>query len=162
MNSAGCRFLQRYVVYAYVILALTISSALFNAFESWRNLHAIQKLASSECTVMRVTAHTGGADDSLTLRSERVKSSQLMPGDLIEVLPGMIFPCDCVLLTGQAVINEVRRSKRHCHEHFAVPRWLRGPQARMRQFEIPSENGSKQTHRLTVIPIQRLARPQDK
>ena len=62
---------------------------------------------------MRITARADGAGEPSTLRSERVKSSQLMPGDLIEVVPGMIFPCDCVLLTGQAVINEVRGLVRH-------------------------------------------------
>lgn len=120
-----CRFIQTYVVYAYVILALTISSALFNAFESWRNLHAIQKLASSECTVTRVTAQNNSPGSSPQMLSERIKSSQLMPGDLIEVLPGMIFPCDCILLTGQAVINEVRQvsvSGQRALAHFRITR----------------------------------------
>jgi cation transport ATPase len=58
----------------------------------------------------RVTAQNNSPGNSPQMLSEGIKSSQLMPGDLIEVLPGMIFPCDCILLTGQAVINEVRQN----------------------------------------------------
>ena len=40
----------------------------------------------------------------MTIRT--VDSSELLPGDVIEVPSGKILPCDLILLTGSAIVNE--------------------------------------------------------
>lgn len=36
----------------------------------------------------------------------QVQSDQLVPGDVIKVPEGLVLPCDLVLLTGSAIVNE--------------------------------------------------------
>ena len=35
-----------------------------------------------------------------------IDSSELLPGDVVEVQQGKALPCDLILLTGSAIINE--------------------------------------------------------
>jgi cation-transporting ATPase 13A2 len=94
-----------YEVYAYVILTLTTVTVLYNVLETRQNLLAIKKLATSKCEMKRLTLM---ADENaqLRLRPILVSSSELLPGDIVQVEAGMIFPCDLVLLAGQCVVNE--------------------------------------------------------
>ncbi|OAE34108.1 hypothetical protein AXG93_2891s1330 [Marchantia polymorpha subsp. ruderalis] len=94
-----------YQIYAYVILSLTVVTVLYNVVETRQNLLAVKKLAASECELKRLTLV---ADETaeLRLRPVLVSSSQLLPGDIVQVEAGMIFPCDLVLLVGQCVVNE--------------------------------------------------------
>ncbi|BFI18309.1 hypothetical protein MPTK1_6g14430 [Marchantia polymorpha subsp. ruderalis] len=96
---------QGYRIYAYVILSMTVVSVLFNVFETRRNLKAVQKLAASECLVKRLTLSTNKAAD-IGFKKVTISSSELLPGDIVEVEAGMSFPCDLVLLAGQCVVNE--------------------------------------------------------
>ena len=36
----------------------------------------------------------------------RCQSDSLVPGDIIKVPEGIVLPCDLVLLTGSAIVNE--------------------------------------------------------
>lgn len=45
-------------------------------------------------------------ESDLRFRKVLVKSSELTPGDIIEVKCNWAVPCDCVLLTGSVVVNE--------------------------------------------------------
>ncbi|CAM6100809.1 unnamed protein product [Calypogeia fissa] len=94
-----------YEIYAYVILTLTTITILYNVIETRQNLIAIKKLAASECELKRLTLM---ADESaqLRLRPVLVSSSELLPGDIVQIEAGMIFPCDLVLLAGQCIVNE--------------------------------------------------------
>lgn len=96
---------QDYRIYASVILGMTVVSVLYNVFETRRNLKAVQKLAASECLVKRLTLSTNKAAD-IGFKKVTISSSELLPGDIVEVEAGMSFPCDLVLLAGQCVVNE--------------------------------------------------------
>ncbi|KAG6552589.1 hypothetical protein Mapa_005789 [Marchantia paleacea] len=73
--------------------------------EIFRPFFLFQKLAASECELKRLTLVADEAAE-LRLRPVLVSSSQLLPGDIVQVEAGMIFPCDLVLLVGQCVVNE--------------------------------------------------------
>ncbi|KAL3682686.1 hypothetical protein R1sor_000708 [Riccia sorocarpa] len=94
-----------YEIYAYVILSLTIVTLLYGVVETRQNLLAVKNLAASECELKRLTLV---ADETaeLRLRPVLVSSSELLPGDIVQIEAGMIFPCDLVLLVGQCVVNE--------------------------------------------------------
>jgi cation-transporting ATPase 13A3/4/5 len=63
------------------------------ARQSKLKIQALAKL-STEVQVMRDGA------------VHKIQSEMLVPGDLILVLPGGTMPCDCVLVNGEAVMNE--------------------------------------------------------
>ena len=47
-------------------------------------------------------------DDIMKIRDEEevISSIDLVPGDIIEIEDGVIFPCDLILLNGSCVVNE--------------------------------------------------------
>ncbi|KAL2621794.1 hypothetical protein R1flu_001999 [Riccia fluitans] len=96
---------SNYQIYAYVILSLTSVTLLYSVIETRQNLVAVKKLAASECELKRLTLV---ADETaeLRLRPVLVSSSELLPGDIVQIEGGMVFPCDLVLLVGQCVVNE--------------------------------------------------------
>ncbi|KAL2621789.1 hypothetical protein R1flu_001994 [Riccia fluitans] len=105
--SIGIWMYQQYTIYAYVILSMTVVAVLFSVLETRRNLQAVQKLAASECEVRILTLKTAENETAgIAFKPEIVSSSQLLPGDIVEIEAGMVFPCDLVLLAGQCVVNE--------------------------------------------------------
>ena len=37
---------------------------------------------------------------------QRIRSTELVPGDVVEVDDRMVFPCDMVVCTGAVIVNE--------------------------------------------------------
>lgn len=61
--------------------------------------------------ITTTTTHTMNTNTTTTttthiMMKHRIDSTQLLPGDLIEIENEMILPCDCVLLFGSVIMNE--------------------------------------------------------
>ena len=92
-------FWDGYRLYATALLIGSVFSITFTLVETLRNLHNVRRMAKYSCeiNVMR------GADENNLIE---MNSSDLVPGDVIEVPENRIMPCDAILLTGSAIVNE--------------------------------------------------------
>ena len=69
----------------------------------------LKEMTSFHCNVSRlyIPKNTEQASNSWkNVHKHRVDSTELLPGDLIEIDNDMVLPCDCVLLHGQVIMNE--------------------------------------------------------
>ena len=92
-------FSDGYQYYAACILIISVMSAVTSLVETRRNLLNIKKMAYYSCPV---NCMRGGNEHSLT----KLESSELVPGDVIEIPENTVIPCDLVLLTGSCIVNE--------------------------------------------------------
>jgi len=86
-----------YVSYAICILVVSIGSITIGLYETLKNNEQVRLMSLYSCPVLRLEA-----DQSKAL----VDSTELVPGDIIEVPEGKSLPCDLILLTGGAIVNE--------------------------------------------------------
>ena len=112
--------IEAYYVFSAFIFVCALVSALANFWEVRRNLVATAALARFAAPVTVLRRHVerdeieGGASEvvqrqPLTGHASAqivVMSDALVPGDIIEIVPGMKLPCDAVLLSGGAAVNE--------------------------------------------------------
>ena len=87
-----------YYYYASCILVISTGSVIISLFETLRNNEEVRRMALYNCQVLRKTL----ADSAIST----VDSRELVPGDLIIVPEGISLPCDLILLTGGAIVNE--------------------------------------------------------
>eukprot|EP01016_Furgasonia_blochmanni_P005121 TRINITY_DN11990_c0_g2_i3.p1 TRINITY_DN11990_c0_g2~~TRINITY_DN11990_c0_g2_i3.p1 ORF type:complete len:528 (+),score=65.93 TRINITY_DN11990_c0_g2_i3:561-2144(+) len=114
-------FLDEYIYYAGVILFLTLISAFSNFYEAKTNYNAIREKTFHESEVYVYRDQTEnladlvnklqrtvklGPSDFPVLKKRLVKSSHVVPGDIIEIPENQIMPCDIILLTGSVMMNE--------------------------------------------------------
>jgi cation-transporting P-type ATPase 13A2 len=93
--------LDGYLMYAGTILTVSTLSVTAEIVENIRNSSRIREMARYTCLVtIRLTDKIGRS--TLT----EVDSSELLPGDVIIVPESKCLPCDLVLLTGSAIVNE--------------------------------------------------------
>lgn len=94
--------LEIYILYSIVILVMTTVSLVYELRETRSNLLNIQKMAklTVEINVQKKDKNTG------KIIYKKVSSEKLVPGDIIEVPTGTKIPCDAIVLTGSAVVNE--------------------------------------------------------
>ena len=118
---------ENYFTYAAFIAVTALASAVVNFWEVRKNLRDIRALSlfTTQVTALRLSASaqskeagkqqqrqvaqlllSGDASFSATIQFLPVDSSQLVPGDVIEVTHGMKLPADCVLLSGSCTVNE--------------------------------------------------------
>lgn len=88
-----------YAYYATCILVISVTSATTSLVETLSNLRNIRKMANYTC---EVNVMRSGDENILT----PVDSSNLVPGDVIEIPENTAMPCDLVLLTGSCIVNE--------------------------------------------------------
>ncbi|KAM9960008.1 hypothetical protein ACTFIW_007241 [Dictyostelium discoideum] len=88
---------EEYYYYAGAIFIIATVSAVLSLREIRGNLLSLQKIAHFVCPV-RVVRNNG--------RIETIPSTDLAPGDIIELKQDFIMPCDAILLSGQAILNE--------------------------------------------------------
>ncbi|KAM9978366.1 hypothetical protein ACTFIY_012109 [Dictyostelium cf. discoideum] len=88
---------EEYYYYAGAIFIIATVSAVLSLREIRGNLLSLQKIAHFVCPV-RVVRNNG--------RIETIPSTDLAPGDIIELKQNFIMPCDAILLSGQAILNE--------------------------------------------------------
>lgn len=90
-----------YTAYAICILLVSTVGATAQMVENIQNNTKIRKMARYTCQIkVRL------ADEKGNSYLEEVDSSQLLPGDIVVVPESRSLPCDLVLLTGSAIVNE--------------------------------------------------------
>lgn len=90
-------FWDGYAIYATCIGVISTLSVFASLYETIQNNKSIREMARYNCEI------------NLLLRNRQLKtvnSSELLPGDVIELPSGKILPCDLILLTGGAIVNE--------------------------------------------------------
>eukprot|EP00051_Salpingoeca_urceolata_P022558 m.370274 g.370274 ORF g.370274 m.370274 type:complete len:1200 (+) comp19991_c0_seq2:4903-8502(+) len=94
---------EEYYYFAAAIFVMSVVVVGINLIGTRRNLERLRKICMLETNVRRLLT----AVDDQVERIEVVKSSQLVPGDIVDVPPtGMMLTCDMVLLTGGCLVNE--------------------------------------------------------
>ena len=88
-----------YRYYAGCIFLISVASATTSLIETLSNLKNIRKMAKYSC---EVNVMRSGDENILT----PMDSSNLVPGDVIEIPENTAMPCDLVLLTGSCIVNE--------------------------------------------------------
>lgn len=88
-----------YASYATCILVISVISAVTSLVETLTNLKNVRTMAYYSCPV---NVMRGGDENNLVLK----ESVELVPGDVIEIPENCAMPCDLVLLTGSAIVNE--------------------------------------------------------
>jgi len=86
-----------YYMYASCILVISTGSVLLSLYETIKNHNDIREMARYNCRV-----HLMMPGD----KTREVESTNLVPGDVIVVPQNMNLPCDMVLLSGAAIVNE--------------------------------------------------------
>ena len=87
-----------YYYYASCILIISTGSVLLSLCETIKNHNEIRTMARYQCPIrLMIDANN---------MSREVNSTELVPGDVVVVPEGKNLPCDLVLLTGSAIVNE--------------------------------------------------------
>jgi cation-transporting ATPase 13A3/4/5 len=82
-----------YVYYAGCILIISVTSAVTSLTETYKNVKKIREMAYYSCPVNVMRS----GDEKLL---QKMESTELVPGDVIEIPEGSSMPCDLILLTG--------------------------------------------------------------
>ena len=90
-------FWDGYLYYSTCIAVITIGTVVVSLYETIVNNKEIRRMARYSCQVKRMIAGR---------QTETADSVQLVPGDVVVVPEGMSLPCDMILLTGSAIVNE--------------------------------------------------------
>lgn len=88
---------DEYYYYASSILVISVGTVILSLYETIKNHNEIRKMARYRCPVKLMEQNNS---------KRSVDSTDLVPGDIIEVPESMNLPCDLVLLTGSAIVNE--------------------------------------------------------
>lgn len=113
--------LEGYYYYAGVIVLTSTVSAIVDFRETKRNLTKLRDMAwmDEPVTVARpaqsangLGLHQGDADRMHFKPNQ--SSLSLVPGDIIELEPGMVLPCDAVLLSGRVLVQESMLTGESC------------------------------------------------
>ncbi|KAL5492024.1 hypothetical protein EMCRGX_G017412 [Ephydatia muelleri] len=89
---------EKYFYYAGVIVLMSSSSIIASLIQTRRNMQQLHDMVKQNCSVTVIR-------DGRELHG--VSGESLVPGDVMVIPPsGMSMPCDAVLLTGTAIVNE--------------------------------------------------------
>jgi predicted P-type ATPase len=89
--------LQLYWHYALIVLLITTGAACISIVISRQNFRRLRDLSHHEALV---TVRRGAGEP------RRVLSTELVPGDVVEVEENMDLPCDGVLVSGECLVSE--------------------------------------------------------
>ncbi|GAB4820540.1 hypothetical protein N2152v2_007586 [Parachlorella kessleri] len=87
--------LQQYYSYSFIILGITLFSILSTVVSTYSYRRRLAALAHYVCEVRLLQSG----------REVTVPSTELVPGDVVVVTPG-ILPCDVVLVRGECIVDE--------------------------------------------------------
>lgn len=92
-------YFDGYRYYAACILIISVMSVVTSLLETMKNLKNIRSMAHYSCPIRVMRS---GDEDSLI----NIESTELVPGDIIEIPENCILPCDITLFTGSCIVNE--------------------------------------------------------
>eukprot|EP00731_Ephydatia_muelleri_P014336 Em0008g56a len=96
--SIGLWLYEVYYLYAAIILVMSTFSVMTSLIQTRRNMQQLHDMVKQNCSVTVIR-------DGRELHG--VSGESLVPGDVMVIPPsGMSMPCDAVLLTGTAIVNE--------------------------------------------------------
>ena len=96
-------YCTEYYYYASAIVILTILSLIFSVYGTYKNLKQLQEISRYSCPV---NVYRKDINDEY-MKPSQISSTELVPGDLIEIPEdGLALPCDCILIEGSVIINE--------------------------------------------------------
>ena len=88
-----------YRLYSSCILIISLISALTSLVETYKSRKNIREMAYYSCPV---NVMRSGLDQEMI----SVDSTELVPGDVIEVPQNCCMPCDICILSGSCIVNE--------------------------------------------------------
>lgn len=105
-------YYNTYKLYAGLILIMILLLLCFNLTEKHLQLKHISHFIQSNYTTTTTTTTNVNVYRRNTITNESafttINSVELVPGDIIEIPDkGSNVPCDCMLLTGSVIVNEV-------------------------------------------------------
>lgn len=92
---------ESYTIYAGCIFALSSIAIASTIYETRKNNEQIRRMAKYICEVEVMKQDQFGASTLI-----KKMSDSLVPGDIIKVPEGIVLPCDLVLVSGGAIMNE--------------------------------------------------------
>jgi len=92
--------LDDYVLYAVIIVVFSAGSIAITLYETIQTRNKLRDMSYYEIPV-NVYRKVNGEPEKFT-----VNSSELVPGDLIEIPEAVLMPCDAILLNGSCIMNE--------------------------------------------------------
>lgn len=96
-----------YRAYALCIFVVSSGSVIASLWENISNNKKIRTMARYSCPIeVRMPSSDGDAPGNNAVGLKEIDSSGLVPGDVVKVPQGRPLPCDLVLLTGSAIVNE--------------------------------------------------------
>ncbi|KAL4456644.1 hypothetical protein ABPG74_000751 [Tetrahymena malaccensis] len=93
-------FMQNYIQFAIIIISVQFSITIFNYIMTRVSLLKIKKMALLD---HKVRVFREGS----TEQGQLIDSKYLVTGDIIELEEKMTIPCDCLLIQGELLMNEV-------------------------------------------------------
>ena len=117
--------LENYVMFAILIFAICIVTAVGNLFSARGNLQNLKEIVYHECEVKVLRRESEirqqheirlKIDDNADTRNlkgkcsnfKAINSKDITPGDIIRIEPNSTLPCDCILLSGDVLMNECK------------------------------------------------------
>lgn len=84
------------MVFAILLLGSTILTTSINYIMLYLSYRKIKEIAEHKFSVEVIREG----------KQEIIESNELCPGDVLIITKSMKIPCDCLLLTGEAYVNE--------------------------------------------------------
>ena len=91
---------EEYRLYAFIILVMTIFSIAIAVVDIRQNALKVKAIATLPALAKVLRDYLNAGDPT------PCSGAELVPGDLIEILPSWKLPCDVILLNGSCVVNE--------------------------------------------------------
>jgi cation-transporting ATPase 13A2 len=88
--------IEQYWIYACALFFTSALAALVSLYQTRKNLIKLKEMSKNSCSVTRCNV----------FNQETISSEELVPGDVIDIPKDFVLPCDCIVLSGQAIVNE--------------------------------------------------------
>ncbi|EFC46286.1 predicted protein [Naegleria gruberi] len=137
-----------YWIYALAIAFISTLSCLINLHSTRQSMVKLREMTGNQ--VIQLNRVKLSQDQAISQpnsihkyhidKRERVSSSELIPGDFVEIENGMNVPCDMILMSGQVIVNEsimtgestpvkkmhIPNKSNHFHQHGEISNIFEG------------------------------------
>jgi cation-transporting P-type ATPase 13A2 len=97
-------YTENYYIFSTVLLITSIISIFFSLHQTRSNLVKLSKMSKNDCNVIRLNGKE--SNTYFLTKGEFVSSTELVPGDIIEIHENLLMPCDAIIVSGQCIVNE--------------------------------------------------------